>query len=158
MTRWRSSPLPRSSVKVAALLLWATWRASTAADDLGFTVPLALAHERHCIRLRLAAGACRLASGMARLQQKHPSACRLRLPPALRPHQRHGCWTHRKRTPQPGHSFARDRNQRPFSPPPPPHPAETPFFRPYSHICSSISSSAPQPTVQSNCSTRGTPS
>ena len=39
--------------------LWATRRAPKAADDLGFTLPLAMAHERHCIRLRLAAGAWR---------------------------------------------------------------------------------------------------
>ena len=56
--------------------LWAARRAPTAADDLGFTVPLAMAHERHCIRLRLAAGAWRdfSKSIRARLPFVHTSA------------------------------------------------------------------------------------
>ena len=56
--------------------LWATRRAPKAADDLGFTLPLAMAHERHCIRLRLAAGAWRdfSKSIRARLPFVHTSA------------------------------------------------------------------------------------
>ena len=56
--------------------LWAARRAPTAANDLGFTVSLAMAHERHCIRLRLAAGAWRdfSKSIRARLPFVHTSA------------------------------------------------------------------------------------